>query len=122
PEETGVMPALVPAERPAATPAPRPDPTPEPEEAAGTETAAGGLGPVLLMAAVGIIVGIIVFIVFEQLWGALNPWLTGMLALLVTAAMVIAVRALDTTRNSLTMILAGLVGLATAFAPALIAL
>lgn len=119
-EDTGVMPAVNDsaeggnvrlAERP------RTDVEEETEEESG-----GSPGAVIGMAVVGVVLGAVVFFVFEMLWGALNPWLTGALALLVTVAMIFTVRALRTARDSMTMTLAGLVGLVTTFGPALIAL
>ena len=119
-EDTGVMPAVGDsaeggnvrvAERP------RTDVEQKTDEESG-----GNAVAVIGMAVVGVVLGAVVFFVFEMLWGALNPWLTGALALVVTVAMIFAVRALRTTRDSMTMTLAGLVGLVTTFGPALISL
>ena len=119
-EDTGVMPAVgVSAEGGNVRVAERPRTDVEQKT---DEESGGNAVAVIGMAVVGVVLGAVVFFVFEMLWGALNPWLTGALALVVTVAMIFAVRALRTTRDSMTMTLAGLVGLVTTFGPALISL
>lgn len=119
-EDTGVMPAV--ADSAAGGNVGLAERTDTDLEDQAEEESGGNAVAVIGMAVVGIVIGAVVFFVFEMLWGSLNPWLTGALALAVTAVMIFAVRALRTTRDGMTMTLAGLVGLVTAFGPALISL
>lgn len=99
---------------------------PAPEEPAEDTTPADegddgwSLGPVILMSLVGIVIGVLVFLGFDFLWDRLNRPLVAVLALAVTGAMVYAVRALRTTKDTLSMALAGAVGLLMTFGPLLI--
>lgn len=119
-EDTGVMPAV--ADSAAGGNVGLAERTDTDLEDQAEEESGGNAVAVIGMAVVGIVIGAVVFFVFEMLWGSLNPWLTGALALAVTAVMIFAVRALRTTRDGMTMTLAGLVGLVTTFGPALISL
>lgn len=73
--------------------------------------------PILLMAVVGVILGVVVFLAFEMLWGRLNFWLVSLLAVLVTLGMVGITHALRTSRDRFSMVLAGVVGLVMTFGP-----
>lgn len=119
-QDTGVMPAV--ADSAAGGNVGLAERTDTDLEDQAEEESGGNAVAVIGMAVVGIVIGAVVFFVFEMLWGSLNPWLTGALALAVTAVMIFAVRALRTTRDGMTMTLAGLVGLVTTFGPALISL
>ncbi len=78
------------------------------------------LGPVILMSLAGIVIGVLVFLGFDLLWGRLNRPLVAVLALAATGALIYAVRALRTTKDTLSMVLAGVVGLLMTFGPLLI--
>ncbi len=75
------------------------------------------MGAVLLMSVVGIVLGILVFLGFDLLWGRFNSVIVGLLALAVTGVMVAVVHALRTSRDGLSMVLAGVVGLVMTFGP-----
>ncbi|MFI5504862.1 hypothetical membrane protein [Corynebacterium kutscheri] len=72
---------------------------------------------VLGMAVVGIVLGVAVFLGFQQLWQTLNRPIVAALALAVTGAMIGLVHALRTNRDGLSMVLAGIVGLVMTFGP-----
>lgn len=78
------------------------------------------LGAVILLALLGIIGGIAIFLGFQFLWAHLNPWIVGIGALVVTGLMVGAVKWLRTSSDGLSMTLAGLVGLVITFGPAVL--
>ena len=75
---------------------------------------------IVVLALVGIILGAIVFKGFEVLWGRFDRILVSILALVVSGAMVGVVHALRTARDSVSMTLAGVVGLVLTFGPLLI--
>lgn len=82
------------------------------------------VNPILLVLLVfaGLVVGVLVFLGFQYLWGQFNPILVGVLALVATGGAVLLVRAMKTGRDALTMTLAAIAGAAMTFGPALIAL
>ncbi|GAB3944668.1 hypothetical protein [Corynebacterium tapiri] len=134
PDETGVMPrveghsagsALVNAPQP--QPAEEPSAPVEPVNSdwrgeAEEDNPSSGILPVIGLAAVGIILGAVVFLAFQFLWNALPALVVALLALVVVAIMVFGVRALRTSSDGLSMTLAGLVGLVVTFGPALLVL
>lgn len=75
---------------------------------------------VVLLAIVGIALGILVFLGFEALWARLPKAVVGLLGLAVTGAMVGLAHALRTDRDSLSMVLAAIVGLVLTFGPMLL--
>lgn len=80
------------------------------------------VNPVMLVLLVfaGLIVGVLVFLGFQALWENLNSILVGVLAVAVTAGIVLAVRRMKTGRDGFTMALAAVAGLAMTFGPGLI--
>lgn len=77
-----------------------------------------GVGSVILLAVVGIVIGALVFLGFQQLWESdLARLFIAILGLLVTGLFIGVVHALRTTRDGLSMTLAGLVGLLMTFGP-----
>lgn len=82
------------------------------------EETSGGIGSVIILAVLGIVVGAIVFLGFQQLWeSGLSRILVAVLALTVTAVLVGVVHALRTARDGLSMGLAAVVGLLMTFGP-----
>ena len=82
------------------------------------EETSGGIGSVIILAVLGIVVGAIVFLGFQQLWeSGLSRILVAVLALAVTAVLVGVVHALRTARDGLSMGLAAVVGLLMTFGP-----
>ena len=81
-----------------------------------------GMNPiaVILLALVGIVLGVVVFKGFEMLWGSLNNFLVAALAGGVTGVMAGVVHALRTERDGLSMSLAVIVGLLLTFGPAVL--
>lgn len=81
-----------------------------------------GMSPVavILLALVGIVLGVVVFKGFEMLWGALNNYLVAALAVGVTGVMAGIVHALRTERDGLSMTLTAIVGLLLTFGPAIL--
>lgn len=81
-----------------------------------------GMNPiaVILLALVGIVLGVVVFKGFEMLWGSLNNFLVAALAVGVTGVMAGVVHALRTERDGLSMSLAVIVGLLLTFGPAVL--
>ena len=72
----------------------------------------------IILAVLGIVVGAIVFLGFQQLWeSGLSRILVAVLALAVTAVLVGVVHALRTARDGLSMGLAAVVGLLMTFGP-----
>lgn len=86
------------------------------------EEEGSSVGVVIGMAVLGIILGAVVFLVFDQLWARLDWILVGIAALVVTAGMVVGTKLLRTASDGLSMTLAGLVGLIMTFGPLLIIL
>jgi hypothetical protein len=72
---------------------------------------------VVLMTAIGVVLGVVVFKGFEMLWENFSRPVVAILAILVIAGMVGVVKALRTTNDALSMMLAGLVGLLMTFGP-----
>ncbi|WIM73601.1 hypothetical protein QP028_05735 [Corynebacterium suedekumii] len=66
---------------------------------------------VVLLAIIGVVLGVVVFKGFEMLWDNLSRPIVAVLAVLVTAGMVAVVRALRTANDGLSMFLAAVVGL-----------
>ena len=91
-------------------------------EAEDWEDEGAGIATVIGMALVGVVIGVIVFIGLELMWGQLNSWFVTLLALAVTAVMVAVIRALRTGRDAAAMALAALVGLVMTFGPAILVL
>lgn len=75
---------------------------------------------VILMALAGIVLGVVIFLGFQQLWGALGKAIVAVLAVAVTGAIVGVVHALRTERDRESMILAGVAGLIMTFGPLLL--
>lgn len=76
---------------------------------------------VIFMALAGIALGVVIFLGFQQLWGALGKAIVAALAVAVTGAIVGVVHALRTERDRESMILAGVAGLVMTFGPLLVA-
>lgn len=68
----------------------------------------------------GIVLGILVFLGFQELWANLNGFVTGILSLLVVAGFLFATVKFLAVRDKLTLALAALAGLLVTFGPALI--
>lgn len=83
----------------------------------------GKLNPlaVILLAVLGVVLGVLVFLGFEALWARLSKPVVALLGVAVTAAMVGVAHALRTDRDSMSMLLAAIVGLVLTFGPLLIA-
>lgn len=80
--------------------------------------ASGGFGTVLVLALIGIIIGAVIFVGFQQLWASgLSKGIVAILAFAVTFAMIGVTHALRTARDFLSMTLAGFVGLLMTFGP-----
>lgn len=80
------------------------------------------IGAVILLAILGVVIGIVVFLLFQFMWARLDIWIVAVLAVVVTVAMIFSVRALRTASDGLSMTLAGLVGLVVTFGPAALVL
>ncbi|MBC3186708.1 hypothetical protein H7347_09050 [Corynebacterium sp. zg-331] len=77
-----------------------------------------GAGSAVLLAVMGVVLGALVFIGFDQLWSSgLSRILVGMLALAVIGVMVGVVHALRTARDGVSMSLAAVVGFLMTFGP-----
>lgn len=77
-----------------------------------------GAGSAVLLAVMGVVLGALVFIGFDQLWSSgLSRILVGVLAIAVTGIMVGVVHALRTARDGVSMSLAAVVGLLMTFGP-----
>ena len=72
---------------------------------------------IIMMAIVGVVLGVVVFLGFEMLWERLNKWIVAVLAVGVTLGMVGIIHALRTSRDGFSMVLAGIVGLVMTFGP-----
>lgn len=72
---------------------------------------------VILMALIGIVLGVVVFKGFELLWESFSRPVVAVLAVLATVGIVGVVKALRTANDGLSMFLAGLVGLVMTFGP-----
>ncbi|WIM71233.1 hypothetical protein [Corynebacterium suedekumii] len=72
---------------------------------------------VVLLAIIGVVLGVVVFKGFEMLWDNLSRPIVAVLAVLVTVGMVAVVRALRTANDGLSMFLAAVVGLVMTFGP-----
>lgn len=86
---------------------------------AATDTSINPIMLVLLVFA-GLLLGVLVFLGFQYLWGSMKPIIVGVLALVATLGTVGLVRAMKTGRDGLTMTLAALAGAAMTFGPALV--
>ncbi|QTH60135.1 hypothetical protein J5O04_03095 [Corynebacterium hindlerae] len=75
---------------------------------------------VVLMAIVGVALGAAIFFGFRELWANVNTLLVGALAGVMTLGLVGVVHALRTERDTLSMTLAAVTGLALTFGPLLI--
>lgn len=84
------------------------------------ENGAVSVWTVIGLAAAGIILGVLVFLGFDYLWGNFNRLVVGVAALVVTAVMILGTRVLRTANDGFSMALAGTVGLLMTFGPALI--
>lgn len=107
------------------------DPSPAPVEQAPSDDysydeddddSGMNLGAVILLALLGIIGGIVIFLGFQFLWANLSAWFVAVAAVVVIALMIGAVKWLRTSSDGLSMTLAGLVGLVITFGPAALAL
>ncbi|WKD59915.1 hypothetical protein [Corynebacterium caspium] len=93
------------------------------DEEAEEEGGSFATGPVILMALVGIVIGAVVFVGFHYLWASgLANLVVGVLALAVTGMYIGLAHALRTTRDTLSMVLAGIVGLLMTFGPGVVVL
>ncbi|MDU0479046.1 hypothetical protein QVA66_07315 [Staphylococcus chromogenes] len=79
------------------------------------------LASVISMAVLGVVIGIGLFIGFKILWASVSPILVAVLAIAMTLGLVGVVHALRTERDGMSMVLAGITGLAVTFGPMLIA-
>ncbi|RSZ64364.1 hypothetical protein EAH68_05055 [Corynebacterium hylobatis] len=86
------------------------------EETSGVEEKTSLTG-VILMTAIGVVLGVVIFKGFEVLWESFSRPVVAILALLVTVGLVGVVKALRTTNDALSMVLAGFVGLLMTFGP-----
>lgn len=86
------------------------------------DAASGSIFSVILLAIVGIVLGVVIFIGFDLLWDHFNRKIVAALAVAVTAAMIGVIHAMRTARDGLSMLLAGLVGLLMTFGPLIIKL
>ena len=80
------------------------------------------VNPVMLVLMVfgGLLVGVLVFLGFQALWENFNSIVVSVLAVVVTAAIVLTVRSMKTVRDGFTLALAALAGLAMTVGPGLI--
>ncbi|GAB3073857.1 hypothetical protein [Corynebacterium aquatimens] len=85
------------------------------------DNAVNPIGLVLMVFA-GLVLGVLVFLAFQYLWGNYAKWIVSILAGLVTVGVVVGVRSMKTGRDTLTQVLAGLAGLAMTFGPAVVLL
>lgn len=86
------------------------------------DATSGSIFSVILLAIVGIVLGVVIFIGFDLLWDHFNRKIVAALAVAVTAAMIGVIHAMRTARDGLSMLLAGLVGLLMTFGPLVIKL
>lgn len=110
-----------------AEPQPEPESDPETGEIPAVDTVDGpeektSITGVILMAVIGVVLGIVVFKGFEMLWENLSRPIVAGLAILVTVGMVAVVKALRTANDGLSMFLAALVGVVMTFGPLAIVL
>ncbi|QDZ43267.1 DUF3021 domain-containing protein [Corynebacterium sp. sy039] len=77
------------------------------------------VGAVILMSIVGIVLGVIIFKVFEFLWIAFSKPAVSVIAVVTVAMLIGLVYFLRTNRDRLSMILAGATGLVLTFGPLL---
>lgn len=127
--ETAVIPVVPdrttnPVVAEAAAPANTPDVAyDEPADYLDDEDADEGVSmlSVIVMAVLGILLGIGLFIGFKILWASVTPILVAIMALAMTLGLVGVVHALRTERDGMSMALAGLTGLAVTFGPMLVA-
>ena len=93
------------------------------EDFGGTDLEAdASINPVMLVLMVfgGLLIGVLVFLGFQALWENFNAILVSVLAVVVTAGVVAAVRRMKTGRDGFTLVLAALAGLAMTFGPSLV--
>lgn len=90
------------------------DPAADTDDAVEERTSITG---VILLAIIGVVLGVVVFKGFELLWENLSRPIVAVLAILVTVGMVAVVRALRTANDALSMFLAAIVGLVMTFGP-----
>ena len=86
------------------------------EDLDGSEEKTSATG-VILMALIGIVLGVVVFKGFELLWENFSRPVVAVLAVVATLGIVGVVKALRTANDGLSMFLAGLVGLVMTFGP-----
>lgn len=116
PEQTGVIAPVDAPEEPEEPEAEDVDKQLAGEETSGVEEKTSLTG-VILMTAIGVVLGVVIFKGFEMLWESFSRPVVAILAVLVTAGMVGVVKALRTTNDALSMVLAGFVGLLMTFGP-----
>lgn len=75
---------------------------------------------VILLAIIGVVLGVVVFKGFELLWESLSRPIVAVLAIVVTVAIVGVVKLLRTNNDGLSMFLAGVVGAVMTFGPLII--
>ncbi|WP_080793263.1 hypothetical protein [Corynebacterium pacaense] len=81
------------------------------------EEGRGSILSIILMALVGVVLGVLVFLGFQILWERLDRWIVSILAIAVTLGGVGVIHALRTSRDGFSMVLAALVGLVMTFGP-----
>lgn len=116
PEQTGAI-ALVDAPDEPEAPATENVDEQLPEEGTSEVEEKTSLTGVILMTAIGVVLGVVIFKGFEMLWENFSRPVVAILAVLVTAGMVGVVKALRTANDALSMVLAGFVGLLMTFGP-----
>lgn len=124
-QEPKMAPAAT-VEKPA-EPQPEPEPDPETGEIPVVEEESvdtvdepeekTSITGVVLMAIIGVVLGVVVFKGFEMLWDNLSRPIVAGLAILVTVGMVAVVKALRTANDGVSMFLAALVGIVMTFGP-----
>ncbi|OIR40869.1 hypothetical protein BJP08_10355 [Corynebacterium sp. NML140438] len=86
------------------------------------ETDDGAINPIMLVLFVfiGVVLGVLGFMLFSWIWANLATALAAILGAATVAGVVFGVRAMHTGRDGLTMTLAGVAALVMAFGPALL--
>lgn len=116
-ELTGSFPRVEgPAEQEAVS-RPADKPVAQPDEGGESQETADFPGVALLVLA-SVVLGALVFLGFSYLWTHLNGVVVGILALVVTAGVVAAVRSMRGVKDNATLVLAAVTGVAMTFGPA----
>lgn len=72
---------------------------------------------IVVMAVLGVILGVLVFLGFQLLWERLDKWIVSVLAIVVTVGAVAVIHAVRTSKDGFSMVLAAIVGLVMTFGP-----